>query len=118
MAVRALTSVFPNHQLLVDLEKGQATMKNQHKFAQTRLSGVCTNPTIGEGLSTYIVSPLDDPAAEEVEDHLLECRHCREFYLRMVDIQAGERGKSSLTGVRDEAKTHTLKALRFAGFGN
>lgn len=47
----------------------------------------CTNPAIQEQVFAYITDKIEDSAAEEVEDHLLECRHCREFFLIMLSIR-------------------------------
>jgi hypothetical protein len=48
----------------------------------------CTHPTLGELLPYYVVGLLSDPASVEIEEHLLDCLHCRETYLKMLRLDA------------------------------
>lgn len=47
----------------------------------------CTCPALGELLMDYVVDLLKDSAAAEVEEHLLDCLHCRETYLKMLSLE-------------------------------
>jgi anti-sigma factor RsiW len=56
-------------------------------ITETQSREVCTRPALGARLPDYIVDLLEDLAAEEVEDHLLECRHCKERYLTILRVR-------------------------------
>jgi len=65
---------------------------------------------------TYITDPINDPSAEEVENHLLDCRGCRDFFLTMLKMrshaaQAEKRGRNSATRKMDRADL-----IRFSDF--
>lgn len=77
---------------------------SKRKLAQAHVSGTCSNPVVGERVSAYVTDPLGDPSAEEVEDHLLDCRHCRDFFLVLLSLRdearrtknrRGENGRAS-----------------------
>ncbi len=51
----------------------------------TPAAEVCINPTIRGLLAAHVVELLEDSAAE-VEDHLLDCLHCRDMYLKMHSV--------------------------------
>ena len=69
-----------------------------YKIIETQLSETCTRPAVGDQLADYIAGLLAVAEAKQVEDHLLDCLHCREFFLLMQDIR-GEEGE--LTASRD-----------------
>jgi anti-sigma factor RsiW len=48
---------------------------------------VCTCPTVGALLPDYIVELLEDPAAEKVERHLVDCHHCKARYLTILRLR-------------------------------
>lgn len=60
--------------------------------SEAQFCGKCTETSIQEQVFSYLADDLEDSAAEEVEDHLLECRHCREFFLAMLNT----RGEASM----------------------
>ena len=73
---------------------------------QVMPGGRCTNPEVQKWLYSYISGTLENPETEEaddgllessktaqVEEHLLECRHCREFFLIMDGV--GDEARSS-----------------------
>jgi hypothetical protein len=66
-------------------------MKNSENNSKvnTRLrrSVLCTSPALGAQVPDYIVDRLDDEQAEVVENHLLDCKHCREMYLTIIRIR-------------------------------
>lgn len=55
-------------------------------ISRTEIREICSTPEIGQLLGNYFVELLDESAAEEVEDHLLECGYCRNRYLRMLGL--------------------------------
>jgi predicted anti-sigma-YlaC factor YlaD len=69
---------------------------NLYKLTDAQLSGACTYPATGERLSEYLADPLESPAAKEVEEHLLDCRHCREFFLTILSMR-GEARMAQIT---------------------
>lgn len=64
---------------------------NLLKFKDVHLTGACINPAAGERLSEYLADPLESPAAKDVEAHLLDCRHCREFFLTVFSLRDAAR---------------------------
>lgn len=64
---------------------------NLYKQTNAHLTGACVDPATGERISEYLADPLDSPAAEEVEAHLLDCLHCREFFLTILSIRGEAR---------------------------
>jgi anti-sigma factor RsiW len=59
---------------------------------------VCTCPAVGALLPDYIVELLEDPAAEKVERHLVDCRHCKERYLTILRARARARNTKNIRG--------------------
>jgi hypothetical protein len=57
----------------------------------------CTRPTVGMRLSKYLADSIAASGADEVEEHLLECRDCRAFFLRMLHIRNGA-SKAGIAG--------------------
>ena len=57
----------------------------------THVQGGCGRPDISGRLYTYLEDPINDPAAEEIEDHLLACRDCREFFLTTTNLRRAAR---------------------------
>jgi anti-sigma factor RsiW len=58
------------------------------------VGAVCTKPGFAELVNKYLDDPLSAPEAKEVEDHLLDCRACREFVDMMLSIR-GEAARSA-----------------------
>jgi anti-sigma factor RsiW len=89
-------------------------------ITETQSREVCTRPALGELLPDYIVDLLEDPAAEEVEDHLLECRHCKERYLTILRIRGaairarrrGQEGVEQRESAEDNQLQETLAMNR------
>lgn len=88
----------------------------QHEFAAAQSSGVCADPVVGERLFIYFSNPLEDPAAEEVEDHLLDCRHCRNILLTMLSLQNETRRASDVSFNHDGSASNDAKVARLADF--
>jgi hypothetical protein len=70
---------------------------------------VCCQPAIRKRLFEYVVDPLRYQGAEEVEDHLLDCRDCREFVDAMIGMRAVARRL-------DEAGSSGSRVTRIADF--
>lgn len=47
-------------------------------------AAVCSDPAVGSLLPDYIVDLLDDTVAFEVEQHLVDCRSCKQRYLTVL----------------------------------
>lgn len=62
--------------------------KNKNTPARVRFLKPCVHPEVGSLLPDYIIDLLSDDAAEEVEEHLLACGHCREDYLNILSLRA------------------------------
>lgn len=72
--------------------------KNQLDYTEVQSYAICTNPPIQERVFAYIADQLDGSGAEEVEDHLLECRDCREFFLTMLNVRKEVQKQGNLNG--------------------
>jgi hypothetical protein len=64
---------------------------NLYKLTNAQHTGACIDPATGERISEYLADPLDNPAAVEVEAHLLDCLYCREFFLTILSIRGEAR---------------------------
>ena len=65
---------------------------NSIHHTKPRRSISCTSPALGAQVPDYIADLLDDEKSEVVENHLLDCKYCREMYLAIVRLQeAGRR---------------------------
>lgn len=65
--------------------------KNTNHKQKSHPEIVCTAPALGAQVPDYIVDRLTDAEAEFVEDHLLQCKGCREMYLTILFTR--ERGR-------------------------
>lgn len=78
----------------------------QHKLPEAQGKETCAKPEIREYLSVYIINPIEDPFAKMVEDHFLECRDCREFFLMMLSVRGdSRRAKSAGAGQQGGASS-------------
>ncbi len=59
------------------------------------VSDACADPHISKLIPEYVNNLIADPSANEIENHLLECRHCREFFITLMQLRIihGNRGK-------------------------
>jgi anti-sigma factor RsiW len=62
-----------------------------NQTTETQSIEVCTCPAVGALLPDYIVELLEDPVAEKVERHLVDCRHCKEKYLTILRVRGRAR---------------------------
>ena len=72
-------------------------MNATQELRETEVNGSCGNPNIREYLSEYATDSINHPLAGEIEEHLLECRYCREVFLVMLGVRkqmAGNRNAS------------------------
>jgi predicted anti-sigma-YlaC factor YlaD len=90
--------------------------KRQLNYTAEKLCVTCTNPVIQEQVFAYIADQIEDSAAEEVEDHLLECRHCREFFLIMLSIRGEAQKVSRPHGSQDCLTSNDALVPRLADF--
>jgi predicted anti-sigma-YlaC factor YlaD len=51
----------------------------------------CVNKDIGQLLPDYLVGLLSVSASDEVKEHLLFCRECREHYLKIISLRTAAR---------------------------
>ena len=64
----------------------------------TQVQGGCERPDISGRLYAYLDDPINEPAAEEIEDHFLECRDCRELFLTTTNLRDAARKMSVANG--------------------
>lgn len=89
---------------------------SEHKSAEPQFSGACIHPAIGGRLSAYITGLIEGPAVKEIEDHLLECRSCREFFSTVASMRGEARKINSARNGGDEPAGSGAKVLRLADF--
>jgi hypothetical protein len=53
----------------------------------TEVRGGCERPDISGRLYAYLDDPINEPAADDIEEHLLGCRDCREFFLMTLKLR-------------------------------
>jgi hypothetical protein len=51
----------------------------------------CVSPELGELVPEYIAGLLAESIEEEIEDHLLSCRQCRESFLKINQVMDAAR---------------------------
>jgi Putative zinc-finger len=91
--------------------------KTQNKIVNAQFEHPCIRPEIGELLPDYIVNLLADWAADEVEEHLLGCRQCRENYLKVISLPGAARAKKErAAAAAKESSPARGELVRFADF--
>ena len=92
--------------------------ENELKDARSEAQSneACTYPHVGGRLAEYLADPLNFSAAQEVEAHLLECLHCREFYMAMSSIFSEARRVKGMSARTDESPPNNAKVTRLADF--
>lgn len=70
----------------------------------------------GGRLAEYLADPLNSPGATGVEDHLLECLNCREFFLAVMSIRGEARMVRQMSAVAAGGGPHDAKVTRLADF--
>lgn len=73
---------------------------------------VCTCPALGVLIPDYIVEILEDPAAEKVERHLVDCRHCKERYLAILRVRGRARNARNKRGGNENVMRATPRRER------
>lgn len=92
-------------------------MDNLYRNTAAQPCDECTSPSLGELLTAYVVELLEDSAAAEVEDHLLDCLHCRDKYLKMLTLSSAERETTNARGDDEEEPVSSgAKVLRISDF--
>lgn len=89
--------------------------KNLYKFAESVSREVCARP-VGKLLYDYVADLLEDPAAEEFEDHLLNCRHCRREYLKLLSLRGTKGETKDPQDAEDEHTPDAPNVFSFAAF--
>jgi putative zinc finger protein len=76
----------------------------------THVQGGCDRPELFGRLYSYLDDPINEPAAEEIEDHLLDCRDCREFFLTTLNLRRAARNFGVADGdeIPDSADVVTI----------
>jgi hypothetical protein len=87
----------------------------QDRLNEAQLFDECINPNVQEQVFKYLLDDLDDEhEAEAVEDHLLECRYCRDTFLTMLNVRVEANGARNLRdGAGSPAPTDS-QVLRLA----
>jgi len=57
----------------------------------SQVEGGCERPGISGRLYAYLDDPINEPAADDIEEHLLGCRDCREFFLMALKLRRAGR---------------------------
>jgi hypothetical protein len=89
---------------------------NLYKFTKAQAREVCACPAVGERLYDYIVDLLEDPVAEEVEDHLLNCRCCRQEYLKLLSLRGAKGEPETKHDDGDAGAPNDKNVFSLAGF--
>jgi hypothetical protein len=56
-----------------------------------QVGGGCERPDISGRLYAYLDDPINEPSADDIEEHLLGCRDCREFLLMGLKLRRAGR---------------------------
>ena len=59
---------------------------NLHPSIEAQSEEACIDPAVGSLLPDYIVDLLEEEAAEQVDQHLIDCQTCKEKYLAILRI--------------------------------
>lgn len=87
------------------------------KFAKAHHHAQCIDTHIRELLPDYMVELLVDTAAEEeVEEHLIFCRRCREDYLKFLGIRSSARHARMTRGDEERLGAGDAELLSRADF--
>jgi hypothetical protein len=89
---------------------------NEDDISDVHYVDVCRHPALRDHLSVYVINPLEDPSAEEVEDHLLDCRHCRKLFLTMLNLRNGARGTKNMRRSENGRESNEAQVFRLAEF--
>jgi predicted anti-sigma-YlaC factor YlaD len=63
-----------------------------------------------------LADPLESPVAREVEDHLLECRYCREFFLAVLSMRGEARMVKAMRAGTDGGPLSNAKVTKLSDF--
>jgi hypothetical protein len=89
---------------------------NLHHIVETQSGEECADPTMRKLIAAHVVELLEDSAAAEVGDHLLDCLHCRETYLRMHLILGAAPDSIPARSAGDESALKRAKVVSIADF--
>lgn len=90
---------------------------SQRESTEAQFSGTCITPDVQDQVFEYIADLLEDREAERIEDHLLDCRHCREFFLTMRRIGSEAHKEQNSRGGEDgQSPNSHAQVLRLSDF--
>lgn len=76
----------------------------------------CINSGVQEKVFKYLLDDIEDEReADAAEEHLLECRYCRETFLTMLHVRVEANGMQGLRENRVEPVTADAQLLESAG---
>lgn len=70
----------------------------------------------GGRLADYLADPLNSPEATKVEEHLLECLNCREFFLAIMSIRGEARMVKQMSAGAAGGGSNDARVTRLADF--
>lgn len=76
----------------------------------------CAYPYAEGRLVEYLADPVNYPEAKEVEDHLLECLTCRDFFLAVLSIRGEARMVMGAGAGADGSHSSDAKVMRLSDF--
>ena len=77
---------------------------------------VCIDPAVGSLLPDYIVDLLEETAAEQVDQHLIDCQSCKEKYLAILRICSTAHEAKTVHGDDNGHKSNDAKVLKLTDF--
>ena len=85
-------------------------------FSEPQQGGKCVVRGAKESLYGYISGALESFEAVEVEDHLLGCRPCRDFFVTMLDVRAEARTSKELRDAEGIPEPDGTQVIRLGDF--
>ena len=76
---------------------------NNNHHSNSPFAFPCVSPETGKKLPAYIVDLLNDEEAFEIEQHLAECKLCKERYLLMLQVRSETPARREVTVPQDGA---------------
>ena len=85
-------------------------------FSEPQQGGKCVVRGAKESLYGYISGALESSEAVEVEDHLLGCRPCRDFFVTMLGVRASARSSRELRDAEGIPEPDSAQVTRLGDF--
>jgi anti-sigma factor RsiW len=77
---------------------------------------LCVDPAVGAMLPDYIVDLLEEPEAEEVDQHLIDCHHCKGKYLTILRIRYTARNSKTAFDDEDDRASNDANVRKLSDF--